>query len=47
MEKIYALILPSDHLIKDVDKFKKVVEAACHFCEKGELITFGIKPHKR
>ena len=45
-ENPLLLILPSDHLIKDVNKFKKVVEAACHFCEKGELITFGIKPNK-
>lgn len=38
------LVLPSDHLIKNEKKFKRVVEAATKQAEKGFLVTIGIKP---
>lgn len=38
------LNLPSDHLIEDIEKFNKVIEAAIKFAEEGHLVTVGIKP---
>ncbi len=38
------LVLPADHLIRDVPAFRAVVEAAARAAEAGHLVTFGIKP---
>ena len=38
------LILPSDHLIKDQEKFIKSVRNAHKYATEGKIITFGIKP---
>ena len=37
-------VTPSDHLIKDIDKYKEAVKKAKELAEKGYLVTFGIKP---
>ncbi len=37
------LILPSDHLIKDMDIYNECITAACKLAEKDKLVTFGIK----
>jgi mannose-1-phosphate guanylyltransferase len=39
-----VFITPSDHYIKDEDKYKNVVERARALAEKNYLVTFGIKP---
>lgn len=39
-----VMILPSDHLIKDVEKFNLSVESACELAGTGKIVTFGIKP---
>jgi mannose-1-phosphate guanylyltransferase/mannose-6-phosphate isomerase len=39
-----VLIVPSDHLIKDVEKFIKTVEQGKILAELGYIVTFGIKP---
>ena len=39
-----VLIVPSDHLIKDVKLFKKTVEQGKILAEQGYIVTFGIKP---
>ena len=39
-----VLILPSDHLINDVEKFTQTVEKAKRLAEEGFIVTFGIKP---
>lgn len=39
-----VLVLPSDHKIKDVKKFKESVENAKELAQKGYLVTFGVKP---
>ena len=39
-----VLIVPSDHLIKDTEGFKKTVESAKQLAEQGYIVTFGIKP---
>lgn len=37
------LVLPSDHLIKDLDIYNDCVAEAKSFAEEGNLVTFGIK----
>ncbi len=39
------LILPSDHLIKNNNKFLDCVKRAIRKAEDGNIITFGIKPN--
>ena len=38
------LVMPSDHVIADVDAFHLAIEAALPLVEEGWLITFGITP---
>ena len=38
------LILPSDHLIKNNDKFLNCINSAIEEAEGGKIVTFGIKP---
>jgi mannose-1-phosphate guanylyltransferase len=37
------LILPSDHLIKDMDVYNECIAAACKLANQDKLVTFGIK----
>ena len=39
-----VIVLPSDHVIKDVETFQNAVRIAAEFAEKGNLVTFGIVP---
>lgn len=39
-----VLIVPSDHLIKNLSAFEKTVEAGKKLAEEGYIVTFGIKP---
>ena len=39
-----VVVLPSDHVIADVEAFQKAVKAAALNAEKGSLVTFGIVP---
>ena len=39
-----VLVTPSDHLIKNKNEYKKVLEIAEGLAEKDNLVTFGIKP---
>ncbi len=39
-----VLVTPSDHLIKDVEAYKKSVLTAKSLAQEGFLVTFGIKP---
>ncbi len=38
------LILSSDHIIKDLEKFTKSIEKSIDYAKKGELVIFGINP---
>jgi len=38
------LVLPADHLIKDIDAFHSAIEIGKNLAMKNKLITFGIKP---
>lgn len=37
-------IFPADHLIKNEEEFIKAIENGFEICEKGFIVTFGIKP---
>lgn len=39
-----VLVVPSDHKIKDITKFKQSVEQGEKLAKEGYLVTFGIKP---
>ena len=39
-----VLIVPSDHLIKDVENFNSTVEEALELAKQNYIVTFGIKP---
>tara|TARA_Y100000589_G_scaffold332162_1_gene389861 strand:- start:1188 stop:2624 length:1437 start_codon:yes stop_codon:yes gene_type:complete len=45
-EDALLLILPSDHLIQDIDEFFIVLKNAIQYCVKNKFVTFGIKPNK-
>ncbi|MGB0797713.1 MAG: mannose-1-phosphate guanylyltransferase/mannose-6-phosphate isomerase, partial [Planktomarina sp.] len=38
------LVLPSDHVIADVDVFQAMVAAAVPAAQTGEIVTFGVTP---
>lgn len=38
------LVLPADHLIKDLDAFAQAVNSARQLAEQGWLVTFGLVP---
>lgn len=38
------LIVPSDHLIRDIARFNKTVEQGKILAEQGYIVTFGLKP---
>ncbi|MGB6485531.1 MAG: mannose-1-phosphate guanylyltransferase/mannose-6-phosphate isomerase [Steroidobacteraceae bacterium] len=38
------LVLPADHVIRDVPAFHKAVHAALEAAQQGQLVTFGIVP---
>ena len=40
------LILPADHIIRDVNAFHRAIDCAMKAANKGYLVTFGITPDK-
>lgn len=40
------LVLPADHLIRDLDLYGQAVQAACALAAQGYLVTFGIVPSR-
>jgi mannose-1-phosphate guanylyltransferase/mannose-6-phosphate isomerase len=40
------LVLPADHVIRDVAAFRKAVEAGRGAAEQGRLVTFGVVPDR-
>jgi mannose-1-phosphate guanylyltransferase len=40
------LVTPADHIIEDLDIYKKSVDRAVELAKEGNLVTFGIKPTK-
>ena len=44
-EDALMIVLPSDHLCRDTDKFLEIIEGACETAEQGDnLVTVGITP---
>nr|CRH06891.1 mannose-1-phosphate guanyltransferase [Candidatus Magnetococcus massalia] len=41
-----VLLMPSDHLIANPEKFRQTVEKGIPWAEKGEMVTFGITPSR-
>jgi mannose-1-phosphate guanylyltransferase/mannose-6-phosphate isomerase len=40
------LVLPADHVIRDVESFREAVAAGCAAAEQGKLVTFGVVPDR-
>ena len=40
------LVLPADHVIRDVPAFQEAVRIALPAAEAGKLVTFGVVPHQ-
>ena len=38
------LVLPADHVIRDVDRYHRILAAGANLAEQGRLITFGVVP---
>ena len=38
------LVMPADHLIRDLDRFQSAVEEAVSLAARGYLVTFGVHP---
>ena len=38
------LVLPSDHLIHDIESFVKAISEGENLAKKGYIVTFGVKP---
>ncbi len=45
-EPVIMLVLPADHLIKNLTAFADAVSEAAALARNGRLVTFGIKPDK-
>lgn len=43
-QDVLLLVLPSDHLIADVEAFKRAIADAVPHAQAGRLVTFGILP---
>ena len=43
-ENEVVIIVPSDHLIKDLEKFENTVKTGLRAAEEGKIVTFGIQP---
>lgn len=40
------LVLPSDHVIADVEEFHRAVSIAVNAAQQGHLVTFGVRPDR-
>lgn len=40
------LVAPSDHIITDIPYFHSVIEKGLAYTQRGQLVTFGVKPTK-
>ena len=39
------IMMPADHVIRDVDAFQTVVETGASLAESGQIVTFGVVPN--
>ncbi|MDX8410679.1 MAG: mannose-1-phosphate guanylyltransferase/mannose-6-phosphate isomerase, partial [Mariprofundaceae bacterium] len=40
------VVLPSDHMVHNIDAFSESIQAATDLAREGYLVTLGIKPHR-
>ncbi len=40
------LVMPADHRIGDEARFGELVETSCRLADEGNIVTFGIVPHR-
>jgi len=40
------LVVPSDHIIPDAQRFREAVQAAAPAAQAGQIVTFGIRPDR-
>ena len=45
-ENAVLLVLPADHLIRDIAGFHAAIDSAIKLAEQGKLVTFGITPNE-
>lgn len=45
-EDAVLLVLPADHVVQDVEEFRRCVGQAVDLAAKGKLVTFGITPER-
>jgi mannose-1-phosphate guanylyltransferase/mannose-6-phosphate isomerase len=38
------LVMPADHLVRDLNRFRSVVDEAVSLADRGYLVTFGVHP---
>ncbi|MDR3542748.1 MAG: mannose-1-phosphate guanylyltransferase/mannose-6-phosphate isomerase [Desulfocapsaceae bacterium] len=43
-QDVIILVLPADHLVKNLQKFREVVKKAAGLAAEGLVVTFGIEP---
>tara|TARA_B100000749_G_scaffold280085_1_gene274724 strand:- start:661 stop:2079 length:1419 start_codon:yes stop_codon:yes gene_type:complete len=39
-----VLVLPSDHTVRDIDKFREIISEGLPLADAGKIVTFGIVP---
>ncbi|MEP9319312.1 mannose-1-phosphate guanylyltransferase/mannose-6-phosphate isomerase [Pseudomonas sp. LABIM340] len=44
-DDVTMVVMPADHLIRDVETFGRCVEHAVELAEAGQLVTFGVVPN--
>ncbi len=44
-DDVTMVVMPADHLIRDVEVFARCVEHAVELAEAGQLVTFGVVPN--
>jgi len=43
-EDVVMLVMPADHIVKNIESFRKAVQEAAELATAGLLVTFGITP---
>ncbi|MEL0638839.1 mannose-1-phosphate guanylyltransferase/mannose-6-phosphate isomerase [Marinomonas sp. TI.3.20] len=44
LDDALLLVLPADHVIRDVAAFEKAIQQAAELANQGSLVTFGVQP---
>ncbi|WP_133013294.1 mannose-1-phosphate guanylyltransferase/mannose-6-phosphate isomerase [Marinomonas flavescens] len=44
LDDALLLVLPADHVIRDISAFEKAIQQAAELANQGALVTFGVQP---